>query len=225
MIPGVMWSRLNRRWRAVLSGYGSNGYIGEYRTVEEAIAARQAAELAVDGRLHDQAQAEMDGDIGRVPLWARRGRLVGWAIVDAADLALVAGSRWASRGPGYAVARIDGRAIDMHHVILPGDFVRDHINGDVRDNRRANLRACSAAENARNTAPTKGRGLYKGVSVTAEGTYRARLMLNRREIWLGRYDTPEEAARAYDRGAVEHFGAFARLNFPVEALQPQENGQ
>lgn len=222
MIPGVAWNPHNRRWRASLSGYGKRGYIGEYRSLDEAISARQSAELLVDGRLHDQAQVRIDGDKAYVPLWASRGRLKGWSAVDLTDLGVVGPHRWTLAPSGYAVARIGGRTLAMHILLMPGARIRDHANGDRLDNRRSNLRACTASENGGNSAPTRGRGLFKGVSPMATGGFRARLMLNRHEVWLGRYDTAEEAARAYDRGALAHFGAFARTNFPPETYAPQE---
>lgn len=213
MIRGVGFNQQTGKWRAQLRGYRRCGYIGEFLTVEEAVAARRGAELELHGRHHDQADIQIEGATARVPLWGRHGVLRGWSLIDTADLPLVREHRWSLNPNGYAVARMGGRVIAMHAVLIPDAVVRDHINGDTLDNRRENLRGCLPRENSRNSAATRGRALFKGVSATAAGRYRARLMLNRREVWLGSYATPEDAARAYDAGARRLFGEFARVNF------------
>ena len=57
---------------------------------------------------------------------------------------------------------------------------------------------------------------YRGVQKLGTNRWYAQIHANRQVIYLGTFDMPEEAARAYDKAAREAYGERARLNFPGE---------
>ncbi|UCD53098.1 MAG: HNH endonuclease [Phycisphaerales bacterium] len=159
-----------------------------------------------------------DKSIRYIPL--TQGRV---AVVDATDYAWLSLHRWhlvSPRGYCYAGRAHHGKRISMHREIMaPLDgYVVDHIDGDGLNNRRSNLRICTVSQNHQNQAKAPGcSSRYKGVHRDKRtGKYTAQIRPRRKQIHLGAFDSEIEAARAYDRKAIEVFGEYAWLNFPEE---------
>lgn len=135
------------------------------------------------------------------------------AIIDFDDLPLVQGHRWYINKGGYAFASIGGRNVTMHRLIMGVDpsKMMDHKDGNRLNNRRANLRFCTAQENARNRHVVAGRSRFKGVR-RDRGMWRAAIRRDGKIIDLGFFTTERLAARAYDKAAKQVFGAFAKTN-------------
>lgn len=146
-----------------------------------------------------------------------------FALVDDEDYGWLTTWKWHLNPTGYAVRKvyIDGRKagsyqVMMHRLIAgtPERMHTDHKNGDPLDNRKANLRVCTNYENMKNRKininNTSG---YKGVHLhTTLKRWVAKIGVNGKRMHLGLFDTPEDAARAYNLAALEHHGTYARLN-------------
>lgn len=148
------------------------------------------------------------------------------ALVDDADAdRVLAVGRWqAIERPRttYAVHTLNRGAVSLH-AFLTGYVLTDHINLDGLDNRRANLRPATHAENLRNRGrQTNNSSGFKGVTWNKRARkWQAQIGMPGSKSYLGIFVDPEEAARAYDAAAIELHGEFARLNFPNS---PQERG-
>jgi len=92
----------------------------------------------------------------------------------------------------------------------------DHKDGNPFNNKRDNLRICTKIENDRafrNKAKGKS-SKFRGVSRHRNFCWRAVLEKGGHQFHLGVFSREEDAARAYDAVAKQHFGEFAHLNFP-----------
>lgn len=143
------------------------------------------------------------------------------AFIDDEDYELISNYRWCiarDRRIFYAVTTTHPH-IKMHRLILAlnKNIQADHKNGNGLDNRRENLRIADASQNQANSRKRKieiSRSHFKGIYWQKHSKlWNARVALHKKTYSLGYFKSEEEAALAYDKGAREKFGEFARPNF------------
>lgn len=88
----------------------------------------------------------------------------------------------------------------------------DHINRNKLDNTKNNLRFVSHQKNTMNGSQKVGKLGYRGVSYLHNGSIRAFIKVKDKQLSLGVFKTPEEAALAYNVAAIKYRGEFAILN-------------
>lgn len=119
---------------------------------------------------------------------------------------------WHINSDGRVSGRYNKKPIRLHKLITNTDdsVIIDHINCDPRDNRKCNLRIANKQTNGINRRHNKNNKLsIKGVCSTSSGKYFARIMIDGKNIYLGSYDTVDEAKKAREDAEVMYFGEFA----------------
>lgn len=140
-------------------------------------------------------------------------------LFDKIDKELVLSHIWCIHS-GYATTniKVNGkyRTFLLHRMLLSPTKEQqvDHKNGNRLDNRRKNIRLCSAYENRKNKTKILATSGYKGVyKVDRKKPWCARISINGVTKHLGLFKTKKEAALAYDKSAKYYFKDFAFTNF------------
>jgi len=106
--------------------------------------------------------------------------------------------------------------VRMHRFVInaPKGIMVDHINGNMLDNRKINLRLCNSSENQANSClRVDNKSGYKGVCYHKRiNKWQSYINNKRKRIHIGYFETDREAGIAYNKKAKELFGDFALIN-------------
>lgn len=142
----------------------------------------------------DPNEFHIKGDITYIDLYDKNYNVIAQAIIDTEDLNKVRYTKW-KFAHGYAMntPKFKGSNKHMSRVIMDNtDQFVDHINHNILDNRKCNLRIVTKSQNQMNAN-------YKGVTDMKNGKFYAHIKINGKMINLGVYVDKEEAyfARYY----------------------------
>lgn len=156
--------------------------------------------------IYDSNTYRFDGDICFIGLFNKDGKMIAEVKVDKDDYPLCKKYKWSikvSRTVRYAMDHVGKRKIFMHRLILgyEGNSDVDHVNHDGLDNRKHNLRVISHSANGANS-----RNKYSGIKLVKSGRYQCVITYNYKGIYLGTFDTKEEALKARNEKLMELHG-------------------
>ncbi len=106
------------------------------------------------------------------------------------------------------------RARDRYFLKYIGEDVMLNFPRTDYDNDRSEI-VISKEKRVHSVMPKNNTSGLKGIFKNGKNGWAANISYMGIRYRLGTHRTPEQAARAYDRKAIELFGDFARTNFPV----------
>lgn len=149
-------------------------------------------------------------DYADIILYNTIGEDVSRTLIDLEDVEKVRNYKWSMNGKGYVTSNTP--QVILHRLIMdyPEDMMIDHINHNRLDNRKSNLRICTQQQNnmnrtmnSNNTSGIAGVSWHKG-----NRKWGAKIQVAGKQIYLGYYQTKEQAVEARRRAELEYFGEY-----------------
>lgn len=129
---------------------------------------------------------------------------------------------WHKHKDGYLRTRVGVYSNGKNHYELMHRWILnlsdsklevDHINGNIFDNRKANLRIVSGFDNAKNMRlPRDNKSGHKGVCFSnRENKWKAYIQYNNKKIHLGTFSLYDDAVKVRELAEIKYFGEYNRV--------------
>ena len=136
--------------------------------------------------------------------------------IDKEDFEKIISHTWQVNKKGYIYTQYMGKKVFIHRIVMNihgEDWINqrvDHINHDVTDNRKANLRIVTPSQNTMNSkvrceSGTQIKGIYKRKDCDR---YEVNIQKNGKQYYLGLYKTLDEAIKARKEAEEKMFGEY-----------------
>lgn len=152
---------------------------------------------------------EVNGDI--TVIYCKSTEDIVETLIDTSDLHLLLARDWTwlARYNRSKKMYVYSNGMSLHRLItnaISGEIV-DHKDRNPLNNRRYNLRIVTPSESVRNRDVFKNSTSgYPGVNWSAQyKKWRARIRVEGKEVFLGKFDTLEEAIKARKDGEAEYW--------------------
>lgn len=137
--------------------------------------------------------------------------------IDLEDIEKIRKYKWNIDGNGYGSYSNGKDNICMHRYILNcNDILKevDHINHNILDNRKSNLRIVDKFQNSMNRdLGTNNKSGYRGINWQKESNkWMVRITVEGKVIYLGLYEDLEEAINVRIKAEEKYFGKYNNEN-------------
>lgn len=136
-------------------------------------------------------------------------------IFDIEDYEKIKNFCWSESAHGYVYSKQNGKLIYLSRFLLGNENgIVDHINHNILDNRKSNLRIVSKSENAINHKLLRNNTSgITGVFRNSKGDrWKAGITVNNKPIHLGTFYNFEDAVKARKEAEEKYFGEYSYDN-------------